>query len=79
MASVSGVSVVNNYEKYFGTPEKTAETFARPKRMDDSFSSWCDGDGALLVALVPPSNVRSATRTEAIANCYLAWLQEECE
>lgn len=70
---------MTNHEKFFGTPERAAETLARPKRMEDSFNSWCDGNGALLAALVPPSNVRSATRTEAIANCYLAWLQEECE
>lgn len=70
---------MTNYEKWFGTPETMAETLAKPKCMEDSFTSWADGDGALLVALVPPSNVRSARRTEAIANCYLKWLQEECD
>lgn len=70
---------MTNYEKYFGTPEIVAETLAKPKHMYDSFISWLNGDGALLAAIVPPSNVRSAKRTEAIANCYLAWLQEEYE
>lgn len=68
-----------NYERYFGTPEKAAETLANPAKTEESFSRWASDKGALMVSLVPPGNVRTNGRTKAMADCYCEWLQEECE
>ena len=66
---------MNNYEKYFGTPEKAAETLADQTSMEDAFNTWADEDGALTVALVPPAN--HETYVESATTCFFKWLEEE--
>ena len=66
---------MTNWEKYFGTPDKTAETLAEQKPMLDAFYSWADNYGALLVSLVPPKG--NAMHEKEATACYSIWLQEE--
>lgn len=67
---------MTNYERYFGTPEKAAESIANANGFNKAFNKWADGDGALLCAITPTRGPRKAKKQ---AEVFEIWLQEECE
>ena len=61
---------MTNYERFFGTPEKTAETLANTRKLTKSLNAWAGGDGALLASLVGRGNGKTAR----MVNAYTVWL-----
>lgn len=67
--------MANNYEKYFGTPEKAACSIANTNGFNAAFNKWADNDGALLCGTVPKRGSRKLQKQVCI---FKIWLQEEC-
>lgn len=65
-----------NYEKYFGTPEKAAESMSNANGFNRAFDRWANGDGALLCSITPARGSRKAKKQ---AEVFEIWLKEESE
>ena len=66
--------MTTNYEKYFGTIEKTAHSLANTNGFINAFNKWADNDGALLCSLAPKRGARKAQKQSEV---FEIWLQEE--
>ena len=68
--------MATNYEKYFGSPERAAQSIVNANGFDKSFNYWADNDGALLCGTVPKRGSRKLQKQVCI---FKIWLQEECD
>lgn len=66
---------MTNWEKYFGTPERAAETLLDQKTILESFERWVVGRGALLCFLIE----RGCDKTRRVKWAYAEWLDSEAE
>lgn len=66
---------MTNYEKYFGTPERAAQSMANANGMCKAFNAWFYVNGALVCALVGRGN----GKTRSMANAFRAWLESEAD
>lgn len=64
-----------NYDRFFGTPERAAQSIVNANGFNKSFNYWADNDGALLCSMVPKRGNRKLRKQACI---FKIWLQEEC-
>lgn len=60
-----------NYEKFFGTPERAAQSMVNANGLNDAFNTWADNDGALLCNTVP---ARGSRKKQKQAEVFEIWL-----
>lgn len=67
---------MTNYEKYFGTPERAAESMAFDKKFSNAWNDWVDNDGALLCAMTP---TRGSNNTKHQIEAFQVFLEAEAK
>lgn len=68
--------MATNFDKFFGTVEKAAQSIADANGFNDAFNYWAANDGALLCSTVP---TRGSRKKQREAEIFEIWLQEECD
>lgn len=66
--------MTTNYERYFGTPERAAESMSNANGFNKAIGEWANGPGALACAFAPARGPRKAKKQ---AEVFELWLKEE--